>query len=246
MSHGIYSALSGAIAQQRALDVVANNVANVGTTGYRADRAVFEEALTAAEPDALGRSQLRFTAVGEISTVDSPGVLRQTDNSLDVALQGDGYFAVRTAAGERFTRAGAFVTDGDGTLRTLGGAAVLDTRGRPLSLPSEASQILIAPDGTISADGADLGGLRVVRFATPDALSKEGGTLFAAREGTRALPVDDRTQVVQGHVELSNVNAVAGLNELITVSRSFEAFQKVIETFQRLDERAARDVGARG
>lgn len=245
MSDGIYSALSGAIAEQRSLDVVANNVANANTTGFRGDRVAFQEALARGSggpaPDSM-----RFVGVARVRADTSAGPLRQTGNPLDLALQGDGFFALATPRGERYTRAGGFVASASGRLVTAAGLEVVGAPGGDarIQLPPGARQIQVAPNGTVSADGVEVGRVRVVRFDSPDALQKEGQTLWTASGGARPA-VDEATQVVQGHLEGANVNAVSGMNELITVSRSFESFQRVIQAFRDLDARTAREVGSR-
>jgi flagellar basal-body rod protein FlgF len=248
MSDGIYSALSGAIAQQRALDTAANNVANANTTGFRANRLMFGEVLARASanpaPDVL-----RYTEVTESRTITDPGFIKQTGNPLDLALQGDGFFVVQTPAGERYTRAGSFVADENGELRTPDGFPVLGDGGA-FTLPPNAREIVIDPTGTVQAVGSEanaepmtLGQLKIVRFNDPSTLMKEGATLF--NSSGQPVVADDQTTVLQGFLEGANVNAVAGMNELINVSRSFEAFQKVIQTFRQLDEQTAREVGRR-
>ncbi|MGE0791183.1 MAG: flagellar basal-body rod protein FlgF [Sandaracinaceae bacterium] len=244
MSDGIYSALSGAVAQQRSLDVVANNVANVGTVGYRADTLAFREALSQQQgqlPDGL-----RYVTVEEVSTDSSAGPLTQTGNRLDVALNGDGMLAVSTPDGTRYTRAGSLRMDAQGVLRTPSGHGVLDAnanqRGALVTIPPNATEIAIATDGTVTADGADVGRLRVDRFAD-GALQKEGLTLFRATgNGTPAA----ETEVLQGYVEGANVSPVSGMNELIGASRAFDAFQRVIQAFKQIDEHAARELGKNG
>ncbi|HJL19604.1 MAG TPA: flagellar basal-body rod protein FlgF [Sandaracinaceae bacterium LLY-WYZ-13_1] len=246
MSDGIYSALSGAVAQQRALDVVANNVANVGTVGYRGDRLAFREAVSRVEggpnPDGL-----RYVSISQMATDDTSGPLTQTGNPLDVALQGDGLFAVRTDDGVRYTRAGSFRMDPEGVLRTPGGHPLLaadpsDPENPEIRVPRDAGPVQIGADGTVSVGDEPLARIRIERF-DDGALQKEGLTLFVPRGDARGEPATE-TQVLQGHLEGANVSPIAGMNELITASRSFEAFQRVIQAFRQIDQRAARDVGA--
>ncbi len=256
MSDGIWAAVSGAVAQQRSLDVTANNVANANTTGFRADRVSFREALMAAggadQEEQPAPDSLRFVSVSRIDASMESGALRQTHGTFDLALEGDGMFSLQTEGGERYTRAGQFVADAEGVLRAQDGSAVLawadapggDTREIVVPLTageSGAPQITVGPDGTISAGGNNLGQLAIRSFEV-DALTKEGDTRFIA-EGQGEV---SDAQVLQGYLEGSNMNAVAGMNELITVSRSFEAFQKVIDTFKQLDDRTARELGKRG
>ena len=257
MSDGIWAAVSGAVAQQRALDVTANNVANANTTGFRGDRVAFREALSQASGPANGQEPaapdaLRFVNVSQVEASSEAGALRQTGGTFDIAIEGDGWFSVDTPNGERYTRAGQFTVDEQGVLRSGDGAPVLAWQGEPggetqeLRIPLGAAQITIGLNGTVSADGNEVGQLAIRRFED-DALTKEGDTRFVA-EGTGAASEGrvSEANVLQGYLESSNINAVAGMNELITVSRSFEAFQKIIDTFQQLDQRTARDLTTRG
>lgn len=260
MGDGIYTALSGALAQQHSLDVIANNVANVNTAGFRGDRAVFGEMLAGAQrdqnPDPRQPAPPRvdkFVRV-EGNTLDtSSGVLRHTGNPLDLAVQGDGYFVVRTAQGDRLTRAGNFMLRESGELATGEGYLVLGEDNAPISFPRGVKDIQVQadgliratlPDGTTRGNQAEVGKLQIRGVADRDSLTREGTTLYKVADGAQ-LTTPAGTQIAQGHLEASNVNPVSGLNELISVSRSFDALHRVIETFQQIDQRTARDVGAR-
>lgn len=261
MSDGIYSALSGAVAQQRSLDVVANNVANANTAGFRADRISFREALAKAGTQGPAPDGLRFVSVPQIRTTQLEGSLRETGNPLDMALQGEGWFSVSTPGGERYTRAGNFVKDGMGVLRTRDGHALLawpegEAGGKAVEIrvPAEVSSIRVDPDGSLygrSENGMNpvlempLGRLKIVSFGDGRGLEKQGANLFKAAANTPA-PAASNAQVSQGYLESGNINAIEGMNELITASRSFDAFQKVIEAFKHIDERTARDLASRG
>lgn len=259
MADGIYTALSGAIAQQQALDVVANNVANASTRGFRGDRVVFGELLAGATgQNSATPGQAQPAPEGPPKPVDvarhvqvestvidgSSGVMVRTGNALDVALNGKGFFVVETPQGPRYTRGGGFSLDAEGTLKTSAGHAVHGQNG-PIRLPPGAHDIQIAEDGTIRANGQDSGKLQIVQFGNPALLQKEGLTLFSTPTGVNPVP-DLQTTTIQGHIESSNVNAMAGLNELITINRTFDAMQKVIDSFSKLDERTARELGSRG
>ena len=261
MSDGIYSALSGAIAQERNLSVTANNVANVNTIGFKGDRTVFSEVLTQVKnPEALAPS-LRYANTADVTIDHSVGHLKLTGRQLDTALHGDGYYVIDTPKGERYTRQGSFVIDREGVLRTLAGHKVLGEngpitqKGVELKIPEDTKEIQINPDGTIWAiAGADLGDdgrqeigkLKLARFERdPDQLIKDGLTWFAPVDNAAPKPAEGTTMVEQGYLEDANINAVSGMNEMIIVSRSFEALVKVIETFRDLDNRTARDVGGR-
>jgi flagellar basal-body rod protein FlgF len=252
MSNGIYVALSGALVQQRSLDVVANNAANTATTGFRADRVAFREVLSAADDRHPLPNSLHYAVVSQVASDGRPGSLRETGNPYDLALKGRGVLAVQTPNGERYTRAGAFTPDANGTLRNAEGHALLNAGGGEVQIPPHATEVRIDANGQILigsrshgqlADGLfPHGRVRVVAFDDPGSLVKEGNSYFRAT----AEPHDDlETEVAQGYLEGANLNAVAAMNELITVSRSFEALQKVIETFQHMDERASRELGSR-
>lgn len=251
MSDGIYTALSGALASARNLDMVANNVANANTTGFRADRMSFKEALVTAQatnPNLV--ESLKYTEINETRADHSAGSLDQTGAPLDLAIQGDGFFAITTPAGERYTRSGNFVTDDDGVLRTHAGHVVQGVPERPgqpgkqIVIPKDAGRVEIARDGTITAGEQVVGKVRVVKFANnATMLQKEGMVHFSATGGR---PQEhDSADVAQGYLEMSNVNAVQGMTELINSSRSFEAYQRVIQGYKQIDERTARDIAGR-
>jgi flagellar basal-body rod protein FlgF len=263
MSDGIYSALSGAIAQERNLTVVANNVANTNTTGFKADKSIFAEVMKQVKDQEKLQTapSLRYAVVNELSIDHQSGGLKATGRPLDAGLQGDGYFTIRTADGERYTRAGDFVQDADGVLRTKAGHEVLQTDSDDLSkpgvrivIPATAREVRIGQDGNMYATLQDagtlpselpLGKLKVVRFDGYEPMQREGLTLFSTKAGVQPQAVAPTTTVEQGYLESANVNAVSGMNELITVNRSFDALQKVIETFRDLDDRTARDVAGK-
>lgn len=251
MGDGIYTALSGAMAQQHSLDVIANNVANVNTAGFRGDRVVFGEMLagaqrsTAVDPrQPAPPSTDKFVRV-EMNELDrSSGMLRRTGNTLDFALNGPGFFVVQTPQGERLTRSGNFMLGDDGQLSTVDGSAVLADGGQPIVFPPGTKDIQVTNEGMIRVDGQDIGKFAIKDVADPAQLTREGTTTYAAAPGAELI-TPSRVEVVQAHLEASNVNAVAGLNELITVQRSFDALHRAIETFQQIDQRTVRDVGSR-
>jgi flagellar basal-body rod protein FlgF len=243
MSDGIYTALSGAVAQQRALDTVANNVANVATPGFRGDALAFREFVSTAQAaDPTLPNGLRYVAVDASRTSSIDGPLMQTGNPLDLALQGDGMLAVETPNGVRYTRAASLVMDGDGRVMTHAGHPVLTSSG-PLEVQPNTQTLNFAPDGTVNVDGNAVGQLRIERFP-PDGLVKEGLTLFAPAPGATGEPATE-VSVAQGFLEGANVSPIGGMNELVVANRSYDAFQKVIQAFRHIDERTARDVASR-
>jgi flagellar basal-body rod protein FlgF len=238
MGSGIYTATAGAVAQDTALDVAANNISNASTTGYKAQRVSFGEAL------ANRRSiDAAFTGVAEMSSDASAGTLRRSDNPLDLALLGDGYFAVNTPAGVRYTRAGDFRVDGEGRLVNGAGLVARGVGGREIRLPPDAADITVSKDGQVLAGGESVGQLEVARF-TPAALVREGDNLYAASGPPAAAPAGGPpTEVVSGAVEQSNVNAVRGMVDLVKISRTYESLMRMIQGYGEMEAAAARGIG---
>ena len=235
MSSGIYIATAGAVAQSNALDATANNIANASTAGFHGDRVTFREAMTAARsPDVAS------VGAGTARIDSQAGALTQTENPLDLALDGDGYFGVTTPSGPRYTRAGNFQLDEARNLVTADGFKLRGAGGAPINVPPDAGDIAIGIDGTVSAGGAEIGKLELVRFA-PNQLKREGGTLFSAtgRPLTTDLP-----QVRSGMLEASNVNVVRGVVDLVKVSRTYESLMRMIQGYHDVESRAARELGA--
>jgi flagellar basal-body rod protein FlgF len=234
VSSGIYVATAGAVAQSHALDATANNIANATTAGFHGDRVLFREALAAARsPD------VTLVGAGTARIDDQAGAIAHTDNPLDLALEGDGYFAVETPGGPRYTRAGNFQLDAQHTLVTADGFAVRGEGGGPIAIPEGATAIHVAADGRITADDTEVGKLELVRFAARS-LRREGGTLHAA---TGAPEAGDPPKVRSGALESSNVNAVRGVVDLVKVSRTYESLMRVIQGYHDVESRAARDLG---
>ncbi len=234
MADGIYIATAGAVAQSAALDVTANNIANASTAAYQGARVSFSEALTRA------RSPDMAMVGGATGTVDdTAGVITQTGNPLDIALDGPGYLAVDTAQGVRYTRAGALGRGIDGQLVTADGNTVRNQGGGAITIASDATVISFTGDGTVLADGEEIGRLELVRFA-PAAMSREGATLLAAR----GKPIDaPPPAITQGALEGSNVNVVRGVVDLVRISRTYESLMRVIQGYSEIQSRAARDIG---
>lgn len=250
MSDGIWSAVSGATAQLKALDAAAENVANASTPGYRAERAIFREVLANANTQRTGFA-LRYATVDQTATDTTPGMIQPTGQPLDVAIQGEGYFVVKTPAGERYTRCGSLKTGVDGTLQTQGGAPVLDVGRKPIHIPTDAKSVSIGADGTISADGASVGELLCVKFDQPSLLMREGGGLL--RTPTSADGVDAATlatarpqaitpKLETGAIEQSNSVAVRGMIDIVSASRSFEVCERMVDAFKDADRKAATQI----
>jgi len=236
MGSGIYIALSGAVAQSSALDVVANNVANASTTGFRADRLAFGKALGKAS----GKDQA-FVQVAMTRSDSQNGTVRQTGNSLDLALSGDGFFAIDTPRGTRYTRAGDFSLDANGKIVNPDGFSARAKGGGTVNVPKDAEQVSVGADGTVFADDKKIGALELARFA-PGNVVHEGGALFAAAPGAQSN-IGEMPQVLAGSVEQGNFNIVRGVVDMIKISRSYEALHRMIESYKTIDERTATSIG---
>jgi|HubBroStandDraft_6_1064221.scaffolds.fasta_scaffold77494_3 flagellar basal-body rod protein FlgF len=236
MGSGIYIAAAGAIAQSDAMDATANNIANAGTSGFHAERVSFKEVLTKAKsPDQLS------VQANTGKTLDSQnGALLQTNNPLDVAIEGDGLFSVQTAQGTRYTRAGNFQLDSQGALVTPDGYKVLGENGQPITMPPTATNIAVTSDGTINADNQPVGKLKLAQFGA-NQLKREGATLFSATGApqTSGTPPTVRS----GVLESSNVNIVHGVVDLVKVQRSYESLMRVIQNYHDIDDQTAKTLG---
>ncbi|GGH39502.1 flagellar basal-body rod protein FlgF [Cribrihabitans marinus] len=217
-----YATLSRQSGLMSELRVVANNIANAATTGYRQQGLVFSEFvvdLPRQSSLSMARAQVRDTAFMQ-------GVLSQTGGQFDFAIEGDGFFMVETPSGNRLTRAGSFSPDAAGDLVTAQGHRVLDAGGAPLFVPPDARSFDVGADGTISADGRLLGQLGVYSPADPGTLIREGGVLFRA-EGEVEPAIEAR--VLQGFLEGSNVNAIEQMARLVEVQRAYELGQSFLD-----------------
>lgn len=232
MGEGIYSALSGAIAEARALEVAANNLANVSTTGFKKEKLSFREVL--AGQDSTQR-QVRIEPTG---TDFTQGATTRTGAPLDAAILGPGFFVVRTPAGEQYTRAGSFTLDQQGRLVTPAGYPVVGAGG-PLTI-STTDPVSIGTDGSLFCGKDVVGKLRIVDFADPQALERMGDGLWGANGQT---PKAVQAQVEPGCLEQSNVNAVEGMTELILISRAYEAFARTLENYRAIDQRTTTELG---
>lgn len=234
MSSGIYIATAGAIAQSNALDTTANNIANASTAGFRGERLSFREALGRAKsPD------VHMVDTGSQAIDQTQGVLTQTGNPLDIALEGDGYLGVNTSNGERYTRAGNLQLNDQQQLATADGNTVRGVGGQPITVPPDTKDLSIDAAGHVSADGNVVGQLELVNFA-PGQMRREGATLYAAS----GEPKGDAPKVHSGVLEGSNVNVVRGIVDLVKVSRTYESLMKIIQGYHSVESKAATTLGA--
>ena len=297
MWRGLYTAATGMITETRRTDVIANNLANAATTGYKRDFTVhreFENMLIKrvydkADGGSVGMVAEGFNILGNLGTssddvtrikgfsVDSnnndgighlglgdyvseiavdhqQGPLQTTGNTFDLAISGQGFFAVQTPDGIRYTRNGAFFRNQDGILQDIRGYTLLDTEGQPITIPPEIGneRVLVTGDGTIYATNPRnrpqqrLMQIQMVQFDNPRAIQKQGDNLFYAvtdNNGNVAQPQQATGQVIQGMLEKSNVQIVNAMVELIHNQRMYEANAKSVTTQDTMLESSVNQVG---
>jgi flagellar basal-body rod protein FlgF len=236
MENMLLVGLSRQMTLERQLDVVANNVANVNTNGFKADKPLFQEFLSSkASEDEFSRADRRVSFVLDRGTYRdlSQGPTEETKNPLDVAIDGGGFLVVQTPAGERYTRDGGLQINAQNQLVTASGAQVLGTNGPIVFQPGD-KDITINADGGVSVrEGANRvdslrGKLRLVNFAQAQRLLKEGSNLYSAGEGANPQPTTT-AKVRQGYIEKSNVNAVAEMSHMIEVTRAYTQMATLLQ-----------------
>lgn len=229
MDSGFYAACTGLLAETDALDLTANNLANLNTTGYKG-QLEFYRALEASTGKhrltALNQAVNDYGVLGGAAIDLKTGEMQKTGNDLDLALQGAGFFTAQTPAGLRYTRNGSFHTDANGRLLTSTGDTVMGDQG-PIDLPS--GTITIGSDGTISQGGAVVATLKLVTFKPGTALSAAGNSYFQAPAGSEQ-PADD-PRVSQGMLESSNMNPISGVVDLITLQRHAQLLEQALSIF---------------
>ena len=233
MQNAILVGLSRQMALGRELDVIANNMANVTTNGFKGRSARFQEYLgPKASVEAFPRPDRRVSYVIDSGTPldTAQGAIETTGNPLDVAVRGDAFLAVQTPAGERYTRNGALQIDARGQLVTSDGYAVLGDSG-PIAFSPQESTPNIGADGTVSTDQGQRGKIRLVAFPDARALRTEGANLFSS--SAPAAAAGPNARLASGAIERSNVRPVVEMSRLIDVNRTYTAVAGMI---QRLDD----------
>ena len=235
MNSGMYAALSGNISAMRRLEVISNNLANASTTGFKADQIQFESVLA----NVKNPTQAPVFSNDRFSTDFSPGALQRTENPLDLALEGSGFFVVNTPQGPAYTRQGNFHRSAGGTLVNADGYEVQGTSG---SISVTGGRIDIEADGKVTVNGAAVGTLAKVDFPKPYALAKAGGGLYLSTN-PQAQTTPATGEVKQGYLESSNVKVVVEMARMIEASRYFETCAKAVRSYDEMTARAANDLG---
>ncbi|MBQ4537845.1 MAG: flagellar hook-basal body protein [Lachnospiraceae bacterium] len=256
MFKGLYTAYTGMINEQNRMDTMTNSLANVNTVGFKKEGATsqsFDDILTVKIKDeSIGLRNVQRTGIdnpgvkiGENYTDFSQGSFRLTGNTYDLALSGNGFFAIEftNKAGEtstKYTRAGQFTLNKDGFLVTQEGDYVLDTQNKRIKLDT-LKDSRIATDGTITQDGQVLARIQVTDFANYDYLSRYGETYFEPLEGAQTIAAD--AEINSGCLEMANVQTVQEMVNLISITRAYESNQKIIQTYDSTMEVAVNQLG---
>ncbi len=259
MVRGLYAAWTGMVNEQKRLDVISNNMANSNTTGYKKQNVTsqsFDDELAVRINDNNRDTTSRYpigymnlgVKIGETYHDFSQGSLRETGNTYDLALSGDGFFTIQTTnkQGEtttKYTRDGSFTVNTEGYLVTKDGDYVLDTNGERIQIPGAQTAQNVAFDlhGNLTVDGQQIATLGIASFANPQALLLYGENMYDA---TQAAGLQASTATVnQGYLEMSNTNVIEEMVDMITITRAYEAGQKMIQTVDNTLQKAANDIG---
>ncbi|MCK5023312.1 MAG: flagellar basal-body rod protein FlgF [Candidatus Aenigmarchaeota archaeon] len=234
MYKGIYIALSGALLKQKHMDTFANNVANANTTGFKKERVSFKDYMIPVDNKVSSVDDGRvMSEMSNIMTDFSHGGISQTGNPLDLAINGEGFFALE---GNLYTRNGSFKVSSDGYLATNDDVKVLGDGG-PISI--DGNKIEIGDSGDILVDGVSVGKLSIVNFENKNVLLKQNGSVFT----TDVQGVAGDSKVSQGYIEASNVEVVREMVQMLNTVREFESYQKMIKAF---DEAASKTINEMG
>lgn len=259
MVRGLYTAWTGMVNEQKRLDVIANNMANANTTGYKKQNVTsqsFDDELAVRINDNNTDTTRKYpigymnlgVKIGETYLDFSQGSLRETGNTYDLALSGDGFFTIQTTnkQGEtstKYTRDGSFTVNTEGYLVTRDGDYVLDTNGERIQIPGAqtAQNVAFDQNGNLTVDGQQIATLGIVSFENPQALLIYGENMYDA---TDAAGLQASTAIVnQGYLEMSNTNVIEEMVDMITITRAYEAGQKMIQTTDTTLQKAVNEIG---
>ncbi len=233
MDNTKYVALSRQMALWKQMDVVSNNMANMNTSGYKQDEAVFASYLHKADENikvkGLAAKPLYFTQDYGTYKNFNEGMLAETGNTLDVAIKGDAFFAIQTAGGEKYTRKGNFALDADGMLVTSEGDPVLSEANEPFFIAPGEREISIMENGEVYTENGLIGKMKIVSFADNQKLLKVANTMFENVDGNNMVIGEDNIKVLQGKLEKSNVNSIEEMTKLVSLQRSYEYVQQMID-----------------
>lgn len=243
MNNALYVGLSRQLTLKRQMDVIANNIANSDTAGFKIESLMLGQDVQrpVLAPGHTAAETITFVHDTGLARDFRQGALRQTGAPFDLGLQGDGFFEVQTAQGNRLTRDGRFTLDGQGQLVDSAGNAVLQGGGQPLRIDPTKTTPQVAHDGTVSQDGQVVGKIGVFKVADRTVLTKTGNGMFDP--GAQAPTVDPTTAVQQGMIETANVDAIQQMTRMIAVSRAYEQVANMMDQTASTSDQSIQRLG---
>ncbi|MBN2803445.1 MAG: flagellar hook basal-body protein [Deltaproteobacteria bacterium] len=240
MTDGIYTALSGAMADASRIDIISNNLANVSTAGFKQ----FTSTLNSTKGAAKAK-ELDFVQIGAVTMDNEAGPLKSTGNPLDIALSANVFMAVEEKGREAYVHGASLLAGPDGNLMTVNGQPVYDTEKQLINISPDAKDVSILPDGTVTVDGEEAGKIKLIEFANTKALKKNSGKTVIDGGGANPSISTLSRPVMSGYLEQANIDAIRGMTDLIAAHRSYEAAVKAIQTHGEIEKRAANDIAGR-
>lgn len=239
--------VAGTLAQEMKLDVLSNNMANANTVGFKGDH-VFQIPSTSSDSENLSTASVKDMPMNNISMLPVgtyinfiQGSLKETGNTLDVALEGEGFFCVQTPRGNEYTRKGDFVLNSSGTLVTQQGYPVLGKGGNEIQISGR--QVVVGSQGGIIVDGVEADSLKIVNFPNQRGLIKNGDSFFSPIDLADQGVAVENVMVQQGYIEGSNVDSLKMMTEMIEVIRGYESYQKVLQSFNETNSKTVNELG---
>jgi flagellar basal-body rod protein FlgG len=242
MLTGMLDAAKGCLKEELRMNTISHNLANCNVIGYKKDKISFQDLLKNILPKDMDKvSSISKETLMNIVTNMQQGDLNATGNTLDFAIEGDGFFKVQTPDGPAYTRKGNFVLDGQNNLTTQDGFLVLGLEG-PVKVNE--GDVVVDGSGRVMVDGAEVGRMNLVQFADPKKLVKTNMALFKNPDpdNNQEKPVDDTVRIKQGYVEFSNVDVIEETVEMIDCLRAYESYQKAMQTLDGIDNKVINDV----
>lgn len=238
VASNLYVALSAQMAADKRLTTVANNIANMNTPGFRAEHVRFSELMSESSGD-----KASYVSEGETFTSLRPGAISQSGNPLDMAIEGDGWFAVRTDKGIGYTRDGRMQMTPEGVLQNMNGEPMLDAGNAPLMVDPNGGALRIGTDGSLYQQGRVVGRVGVYVMGTGTSLTRYNGTTMSADQQPALVQEFTRNKILQGYTEGSNVDPVMEMTRLITLQRAFEQAANAVQQNEDLTSNAIRQLG---
>jgi flagellar basal-body rod protein FlgF len=242
MDNALYVGLSRQMVLRREMDIVANNIANADTTGFKVESLMTKEQPSPPAFTLQGPRPIKFVAADGVARDFGQGGLHRTDAPLDLAIEGQGFFKVTTKDGDRYTRDGRFRTDDTGRLTTQAGQIVLDEGGGEIALDLEKGQITVATDGTVSQGAERVGKVGVYKFDTLSVLEKTGDNLLQNTSNSQPVAATE-AKVRQGMLESSNVQPIVEITRMIEVSRAYEQVTRMMDSQAELTRNTITRMG---